>query len=82
MVPQTEQSAILKTFQGEKIDSAITEQELQVWVGDAECVVRSISATSLRCTLPEERPSNGDFMSGDKERNLPVVWVSLEAAQS
>ena len=53
------------------------EEDVRVWIGDEMCDIRSISDTILRCALPEEKPSNGDFMGGDKERNLPVVWVSL-----
>ena len=45
------------------------------------CVVGFISETILRCALPEKKPSSGDFMGGDKERNLPVVWVSLDGTQ-
>ncbi|XP_022105398.1 plexin-B-like isoform X2 [Acanthaster planci] len=63
------------TIMGERLDSAITAQEIQVRIGNGFCEVNLVSDTTLQCTLPEDEPAAGDFRDEDKERDLPVVWV-------
>ncbi|XP_038061900.1 plexin-B-like [Patiria miniata] len=63
------------TIKGERINSAITEEEIIVRIGSDVCTVSLISETALVCTLPEKDPGPGDFMGEDDEKGLPVVWV-------
>ncbi|XP_038066372.1 plexin-B-like [Patiria miniata] len=60
---------------GERIDSAITEGEIVVRIGEESCPIILFSATTLVCELPDEAPAAGDYMGGDTGKSLPVVWV-------
>ncbi len=62
-------------FQGKRINNAITASEIIVHVGTVRCLVTFIEETALRCNLPKDQPSAGDFKGQDKGRGLPVVWV-------
>ncbi|XP_038061899.1 plexin-B-like [Patiria miniata] len=63
------------TIMGERINSAITEEEILVRIGSDVCTVSLISETSLVCRLPTGDPGPGDFMGEDTSKGLPVVWV-------
>ncbi|XP_038061896.1 plexin-B-like [Patiria miniata] len=60
---------------GERIDSAITADELKVWIGTERCPVIVLAEILVRCTLPEDQPKAGNFLGGDVVGNLPEVWV-------
>ncbi|XP_038069473.1 plexin-B1-like [Patiria miniata] len=62
-------------IKGERIDSAITAEEINVTIGVERCPVILISDKSLVCKLPDEAPAAGDYMGKDTEEGQPVVWV-------
>ncbi|XP_038069358.1 plexin-B-like [Patiria miniata] len=70
------------TITGERIDSAITADEINVTIGVERCPVILISDKSLVCELPDEAPSPGDYMGKDTDEGLPVVWVRHNNLQS
>ena len=63
-------------IQGTNINSAITVSEVIVYVGTATCFVYFINELTLRCDLPDEQLSAGDFNGQNTERGLPEVVVS------
>ncbi|XP_038069390.1 plexin-A4-like [Patiria miniata] len=67
---------------GERIDSAITAEEINVTIGVESCPVILISDKSLVCKLPDEAPAAGDYMGKDTDEGLPVVWVRHNNLQS
>ena len=50
--------------------------EVIVYVGTATCFVYFINELTLRCDLPDEQLSAGDFNGQNTERGLPEVVVS------
>ena len=55
-------------IQGQHLDYALTKKDIEVKVGDAECVTSSLSTTQLSC----EPPNPDDAGVG----NNPKVYVS------
>ncbi|XP_033647915.1 plexin-B-like [Asterias rubens] len=62
-------------IEGININSAITVSEVIVYVGTATCFVYFINELTLRCDLPDEQLSAGDFNGQNTERGLPEVVV-------
>ncbi|XP_022105359.1 plexin-B-like isoform X2 [Acanthaster planci] len=64
-------------IQGRRLDLAITDEEVTVYIGKELCTGVTVDEGALSCTLPEEQPAAGDYRGRNTtdEQRLPIVWV-------
>ncbi|XP_071807388.1 plexin-A2-like [Asterias amurensis] len=69
-------------IQGERLDDALTESEVKVFVGSANCTVDVLANSILSCTPPKNQPRPIDSISEKDTNNLlPTVYVQYGEEQ-
>ncbi|XP_038061354.1 plexin-B-like, partial [Patiria miniata] len=63
------------TVKGARLNLAITNEEVTVYVGKSLCTAVTVGAGALSCKLPVDAPAAGDYLGMNATRGLPVVWV-------
>lgn len=64
-------------IEGENLNLASDETDVNVTIGTRPCNVTSLAATQLVCTPPEVQPSGTDEIGIKTESRLPLVVVRV-----
>ncbi|XP_034935883.1 plexin-B [Chelonus insularis] len=64
-------------IEGENLNYASDESDVNVTVGTALCNVTSLAYTQLVCTPPDQQPAGTDEMGMKTKRGLPLVVVRV-----
>lgn len=64
-------------IEGENLNYASDESDVNVTVGTLMCNVTSLALTQLVCTPPDQQPPGTDELGVKTERNLPLVVVRV-----
>lgn len=79
--PFTEKIKLYKgdtlVIEGEILNVAADESDVNVTIGTAQCNVTSLTLTQLLCTPPEKQPAATDENGIDQPNDLPLVVVNV-----
>lgn len=64
----------LSNFQGQDLNLAANQDDIEVWIGSQPCNVTSLSANQIVCTPPKQQPEPTD-RHGRPSGALPLVQV-------
>ena len=72
----------LFSLQGERLNYAVMNSEIQVTIGNRSCPINDLSATKISCNLPKTRPPGLDNDGRPDWDTTPVALVNRFLALS